>query len=281
MFAKWVSVFFSSKVWRWIKKVPLHWLFPIVVGGIVSFFVHRAVLMQSIVVFSCAYWLCIDIGVWIYERTWPLAWKSIAVSSSFCALMCIRMLLMHSFYSSMLEDQRSDAFKNLTIEHYDFGSANNPLRTMFTIRNNSGQDISRKHAMICAMRTLVAPPRIVKDVTTFLVPGGWNMVFGNEDPIESHIASDKTIEPGGDGESMACLSDFTDSTSQPNGLGPNGCLDLEITFWYALANQEEIEQEKRFHFLAYRGKDQKVSWYPEPADSTTDYCSQILEHTFR
>src|SRR5215469_3661812 len=41
------------------------------------------------------------------------------------------------------------------LEHEMFGSPNDLTNTLFTVRNNSGQPISRKHNLICCINSMV------------------------------------------------------------------------------------------------------------------------------
>jgi hypothetical protein len=264
------GIFGSRALQKWHKSFFGHPLVPLLLSIAIAVTGHNAALVRSVGLIICALWVAIDIGIWVSAKSWSIQWKSIQFSVTSCALFCGAMVLMWWFLSSTLQDQRDDAYRNLQFEHYSIGRTDEPMETTFSVRNYSGQIISKKHRMNCFIREFISndeAPIIFTGLTMFKANGSWYTTPA-EDPVQAHIPSDEVMEPGGDADTEDCLGFL-----RYRGATGTQCVDVRVTFWYALENQQDIEQEKRFQYVGYRDKNSNITWHPVLTDSQEDYCS--------
>ena len=163
---------------------------------------------------------------------------------------------------AQLQDQRDNVSLHLTANHYlPFGAVDDPMHSMFSVSNNSQYALSRRHQIVCITNLAVGNDGtgISGNNASGIVNG--HMTIGNI----PHVLSDTRLEPGGDAQTEPCLAYLKFKNTD--------CVDMELHFWYSLDTQPEVQQEKRFRFVAYKSKSGGFSWYPEPIDSPPEYCT--------
>lgn len=168
------------------------------------------------------------------------------------------------------QSERENVFDHLTVkQHIPAGSEDDPMYTMFTVINGGAFPISKKHQISCFTRFAVGNDgtSYTAGVTSWFLNG--HLVFGTPEQTP-HGLADSIIGPGGDAQTDACLRFF-------NYARGTDCVDMTLTFWYTLESQPDYEQEKKFRYVAYKGKNGSFYWYPEPVDSGENYCSSYLK----
>jgi hypothetical protein len=89
-------------------------------------------------------------------------------------------------------------------------------------------------------------------------------------PHLPHTATDSILKSGGDAVTEPCLGFFA-------FVHGTDCADVTLHFWYSLEAQPEVEQEKKFRYVAYKGKNGQFSWYTEPSESPENYCKRFYK----
>jgi len=282
----WYRIVFHGAFMRGpFKKISGHGTIPIIIGAAVVAEGHSQMLVRSIAVVVCAAWLGLDVGVWVSEYNWRRQFKAIVFCLASCILGCSAMGFMYYFLFSTLEDQRNETYQNLTASHsIPPGRGGDPMHTMFTVTNGSKNEISVKHEITCLTNYAVSNEipgdspiesrsSSIKNVMSAVV--GQSIVMGHPVGWLHHLAS-APLEPGGDAQTEECLAFFN------FGMGTK-CVDMTLIFWYSLESQAELEQEKKFRFVALKEENQLFEWYTEPTKRQGDYCTDLLtrERNFR
>jgi hypothetical protein len=270
--ALFTMVFANKQLQSWFKSIFRHGLFAILVAAGIAITGHSYMVLRSFGIILCAVWIILELGVWLSKKTWSLQRKAIIFSIGFCASCCFAMMVMYSFLDNTLADERTSVWQNLTPEHHTLGNADEPLDEMFTVRNNSEEEISGKNQISCAIHFLSEydGSMIFSHITMGFENGMW-VLSGTDDPtVLKHIPTGLPLNPGGDAQTTPCLSGI-----RLRGFKGASCVDMTLVFWYSLENQADVEQEKHFHFVGYRQVGRAVSWSQEPENSREDYCANF------
>jgi hypothetical protein len=260
---------FSHPIMRkQFKKFSGHGTFPIILGAAATATGHSQMLVRSIAVVVCAIWLSLDVGIWISEANWREQVKAIVFCASTWILCCLAMGIMYWFLLSTLEDQRTDVSQHLVPRHEVPPGEDDPMHTMFSITNGGSFDISRKHQITCFTRLALSSNG------TGVVSGMWSGVVDGHLTLSGselvHTSSDYVLRAGGDAVTEPCLQFFRFE----NGTS---CVDMDLIFWYSLDTQPNYEEEKKFRYVAYKGKNGEFMWYGEPVESSERYCKRFYK----
>jgi hypothetical protein len=262
--------FFDRELMRvYYKKIPGHWLFPIILGALVTATGHFSMFWRSIALVFCALFLSLDAGLWISERpSWSAGRKSILFSVTTCFLFCLVMYFMGQFLNSTLEEQRKEVLHDLTANHYlRRGAEDDPMSTMFSVTNNSQFALSRQHQIACFTNLAIGNGGTVKlqRLRSSIVNG--QLMVGDI----PHVLSDTGLRPGGDAQTDPCLAYLE--------FGNTDCVDVELEFWYSLDTQPDLPQEKKFRFVAIKSKTGGFDWYTQPIDYPSNYYCSYYDKT--
>jgi hypothetical protein len=133
------------------------------------------------------------------------------------------------------------------------------------VTNGSSFAISGAHQIICETILAVGNHGTspVFDNTSGFVNGF--LQIGNI----TRVRSGAILESGGDAQTEPCLRyfGFQEGTD---------CADIRIIFWYSLETQPKVDQEKRFRFVGYKGKNGAFSWQTQPVNARGSYCWSSL-----
>jgi hypothetical protein len=263
------TVFHSSLMRGPFKEVSGHGTIPTIIGAAVAATGHSQMLVRSLAVVICAVWLSLDVGVWLSKTKWSKQWKGIAfcISSSF--LCCLAMGIMYWFLASTLEDQHNETFQHLTANHYLVpGEEDDPMHTMFSVTNGGSYEISEKHGITCLTNLAVGNGGASVQGMFSWVADGKVHISGGIHTFGLPPAA-TTLLPGGDAQTDQCLNwwKFAKGTD---------CADITLIFWYSLESQPDVQREKSFRFVAYKGKNGQFSWYAEPQSLQGSYCTGAL-----
>jgi len=267
------SLFGNVAFWKKFKAVSGHVTIPILIGSAVTATGHSYMLVRSAAIIVCAVWLSLDIGVWTSETAWSQGRKAIVFCLATCILCCMGMGIMYWFLFSTLEDQRADVYQHLEIGHTTpSGHSDDPMFEIFSVTNRGSFDISKKHGITCLVNMAIGNRGTSRDSGMWLTSHGTRVSMGgNRSPDRTPATS--ILKGSGDTESEACLRFFGNSFVQ----GGSDCIDTTLSFWYSLETQEDVDQEKRYRFVAFRGPDGKFSWASESIDSKEDYCGSYFK----
>ena len=142
---------------------------------------------------------------------------------------------------------------------------------MFTVTNGGSFSISRKHQISCFTKLAVGNNGAaqVVGITSWVHAG--QLYVGTPIHTPQNLA-DSILNPGGDAQTDPCLKflNFAEGTD---------CVDITLTFWYALETQRDYEQEGKFRYVAYKDKRWlPFNWYGEPIDSKQNFCREYIKN---
>jgi hypothetical protein len=147
-----------------------------------------------------------------------------------------------------------------------------PMYTIFTIANGSGQTISRRHQIACLTNAAMGNHRELRLSGLFSGKGGdgtWWLSGGYEGARARYNSTlaNSTIRPGGDAETSGCLSwlKFKEGTD---------CVDVDLIFWYTLESQPSVDQEKIFRYVTHRQANGTFKWYQNPVNDPQVHCEK-------
>ena len=232
------------------KKVTSHPVVPTALGTAVAVTGHSEMFIRSIAMVVFALWLCIDVGIWLWESEWPpKPWKPMVFASVSCVSLLSVMIVMRWFLVSTLEDQQTDVYNKLSAQAF-LPPSGDPHGTMFTITNGGNTTIGGQHEIMC----------FVNLVTDRL--GGTTRHIG-----QIHTLSSVRILPGGDARSDPCLNVTIHE-------GAN-CFDVTVLFSYVLETQPADVKQKRFRFVAIVNG-VRFMWNRQPVELRQSYCEGFL-----
>jgi hypothetical protein len=166
--------------------------------------------------------------------------------------------------------ERDDVFQHLTVSHsLQPGTEDDPMHSMFSVANGGSIALS-KHWIVCYTNLAVGNggrSGIVKSPSV-IIDG--HAVIGDDVEPAIRVAHQNALRASGDEETDPCLNYF-------NFHEGTDCADVTVMFKYELETQPNIEQEKRFRFVAYKGSNGTFSWYGEPVNEEFSRCSQFLK----
>ncbi len=249
------------------KKISGHGAFPLAIGILLAATGSSAMMYRFVGLLICALWFSLDVGIWIAKANRTEFWKHWLFCATTYLWFLFAMLAMEGILKTSLADERNDVFQNLMLQHSLIsGSEDDPMRTMFTVKNNSHYDISRKHQLNCYTHLAVSMGDAeVSNISSRRLPVGW------ECGLIPRILSDSILSHGGDGQSEDCLGWYNFEKA-----GGTSCADVDVVFWYSLQSQPDFDQEKKFRLVAYRGKDGRFQWLEQPVDKPGSFCEQYI-----
>lgn len=144
-----------------------------------------------------------------------------------------------------------------------------PLRTRFTVTNDSGFAISARHRLLCGINLMaIRDDSMIHGPFVMQTSTGWYM--DNQELLSSPLPVLSRIKPGGDAQTDSCLSVFN---IRKDGLD---CADVFLRFDYYLEDQPNVIQQKAIRIIYQRVDGERPAWHGEPLESTTDYCFSYL-----
>jgi len=257
---------------RRAPKVFLYAPVALVLGVLIVFSGHGELYLRSWGALLIGLWLAFDLWAWLLKQEY--SWKFVIGWAATSVILIGVMGIMWWWMDGKLADQRSDVFQHL---EFSYTGGVDPMDTIFTVTNNSGYEISRKHELMCYTRTAIggAPGGSgrgsirVNNMTTFWRNGDLELAPAVEIAppfsVGPHGVARSTIGIGGDAQSEPCLIfwHFIEGTV---------CADVTIGFWYTLENQPDVDQEKDVRYFVQRDKN-GYHWIRESVgDKGTSYC---------
>lgn len=176
--------------------------------------------------------------------------KSVRYACRLCVAFFIALTVGISTRELTLKRQQDNAYDGLTASIQLPPSRVN-LDSTFTIKNESSQKISN-HALFCRVLLGVSPRAVISN-SLFIFP------TVNLGPLE----------PGGDADSQACISNAVQKSFIPPG-GFLSCMDVIVGIRYRLAFQPSVTRERDFRFVS--DSDREFVWYPIPLRTKTSPC---------
>jgi hypothetical protein len=229
--------------------------------------------LRSVVMLIASIMIIFPAGLWLAEAKNGLCRRYRHSLFTFIALglSCVLMLLMWKFLNAALEEQRKEAAERITLQYrIPHGLEHDPMFTIFTMKNGSKYQLSKRHGITCLTNVAVQ-----NDGVFIAGPGGplssWiqhgQMFTGSGTGIFDREA-DSELGAYGDSQSESCLS-FWGATFR----GGTSCADVTVTYWWSLANQPDAEQEKYLRIVTVRNaQDKTLEWFEEPINQQALYC---------
>ena len=174
--------------------------------------------------------------------------------------------------------ERDDVFNKLALDVATEGQ-NVYKTTQFTITNNGGSEISKKHEIACMIREAWNPEATVKLIDHLTVvqgTSGFHLMGANniEEVLRAPIPEFVPIAGGGgDGQSDSCLALFGNLDPQST----TACIDLRVEFIYSLTDQPSTLEHKPFRLVGFP-EGGSFKWKKEPYRSQKEYCEEIMQH---
>jgi len=190
-------------------------------------------------------------------KKWKFPWKAITFSVVWCAVFIAVMLTMQWLLKTKLEEFQSDAFTHLDGQLF---AGTNSAEPIFTFKNGglAEQTDMPKHQIICSVKSATYGANLAHPDMAF-ERNNFTMV---ED-------SDVTLtHGGGDGESVACLSEVNAIASSRWELA---CADLIFEYRYVIASDPTKWNEKKFRFATHQDGDH-LGWHRELVNKTDSNC---------
>jgi hypothetical protein len=234
--------------------------------------------LKSIGAIALAAWLAIDLWHALLKEKWR--WRFVIGWTSTSLLFIGGMLVMYWWLAGILQDQRDDVMSNLVANYQLHDPQGSPLKTLFTITNNSHYALSTKNKLMCHVNHAVGNDGTseqqyiwegekIDDRT-----GKWTGIFGGTSTTDTlwdilPTMPAARIEPGGDSTTAQCLTTigFKDSTD---------CIDVTLIFLYTLDTQPNMRQEKYFRYVGTMDSN-SFAWRRQPVESRTDYCQRFVK----
>jgi hypothetical protein len=144
------------------------------------------------------------------------------------------------------------------------GEEDDPLHTMFSITNGGNYALS-DHQIICNANLIVGNDGTsVEAGVASTIENGQRKFGGLEEARKYHTTVASPLLPNGDSETIPCMNYIV--------FGNLQCADITLIFDYWLETQPESRQEKKFRFVAEKGKHDAFSWYTQPILRSDSYC---------
>jgi len=249
-----------------------HGLVALVVAWLISYGGRGETRFKSAGVFLMAIWLIFEVWAWIVrQKPWDLhRWN---IGCTLTDFILIAALLVTAWFAiEELQKQRDDVWQNLRADPYVIGPRDDPMTTLFTVTNGSRFEISKKHQIICGVNIAIDQQHayILGPVETAIVNDKMVTLWSDNPDLFPHTLSTSRVTSGGDVQTDACLRvlNFASGTE---------CVDLTLTFWYALESQPDMEQQKRFRMVAFRNGDGEFKWVKESLNSGENYCQYAIK----
>jgi hypothetical protein len=234
-----------------VRKLLPHPVWGIMVATLIAFSGRGELQLRSVGLLLVSIWLSIDLWSWLLGR--KTQWKFVIGWAATSATLIGVMGIMYWWLDGKLQDQRDNAFQNLTAGHrLPPGVEDDPTYTMFSVINGGSFDIS-KHRIICH--------------TTLAVGNNGTSEFRGFNIEVPH--SDSVLKAGGDVSTDQCLHYHFEQETD--------CADVTLVFRFSLDTQPNFEQEKLFRFIAYKGRNGNFEWYGEPQEEPGSRCEQFLK----
>ena len=214
-------------------------------------------------------WLSIDLWAWLLRK--KTYWKFV-IGWVFTSLLLITAMgIMWLWLDSILQQQRADVFDRLDFNHLSSPAYNNnPLKTKFTVTNNSRYELSSKHWMYCLVNLAVGNDgsMVIGMISAQSLDGLW--FVPHKIPPLSKVPETAKIEAGGDAKTDECISAF----SFKEGVK---CVDVVIIVSYSLESQPLLEQRKLSRYVASKDETGSFVWYQEPIYDKKRYCESAFK----
>lgn len=257
----------QRKILSLFARVPKVFLYPvwgIVVAALITFSGRAELQLRSYGLVLIAMWLVVDLWAWLLPKN--TRWRFVVGWSGASVLLIGVMVIMWWWLDGKLKDQRDDVFAHLTPNHnLVLGEEDDPMHTMFTVSNNSAYDISRRHGITCFTNFVVGNSGTSYNRWTASWIDNGSMVFSGTVHTFDRPPASSPLLAGGDATTDPCLKTW-------GFVHGTDCADITLIFWYTLENQPDFKQEKKFRFIANKGKTGEFSWVPEPLESRDNYC---------
>jgi hypothetical protein len=230
------------------KRFAAHPITPLGLGALLSFANPGLLVPKFVVLLLLWGWLSIDAWLWLKELTALGRFRNALV----CALIAsagVGMLVAdRAFLLQELHARQQDTFEHLSAV-VTLPVSGDPYFSFFTVTNGATNRII-KHKMICGINVIVT--------VGYVILKGLNEIASS---------SDAPIEGDGDAQSDACLAFFRADNPR--------CVDVTLTFSYALEVQPELMGMKRFRFAGIQNAG-AFMWNRQPVAQQQSYCAAFI-----
>ena len=257
--------------------VRLHKLLPhpawgLMLGAAVSFVGRGDLALRSYALLFIALWLAVDLWAWLLTKPDPRRLNYCLGWTATSGMLIVVMWTMWWWLDGKLQDQRDDVHQHLTATHQlRPGEEDDPMHTAFSVSNDSASVISRRHGITCLTNLSVGNDETSssRSVVSWVWPNGTIGYSGSVHTFDLPSASSPLL-PGGDAQTDPCLQGWA-------FVHGTACADITLIFWYSLEDQPDSQQEKRFRFVATKGKTGQFQWSPQPVQSPQLYCASYFK----
>jgi len=277
--AKPVSGWLENQTASIFGKIPKAFLYApvaVLVGALIAGTGRGELLFRSIGFFLVALWLSVDLWAWLLRkkvqaknlRWWQSCKFAIGWACTSILLIIVAKTVLWGL-SNQFEDQRKNTWLNLRLEHEPGIGTSDPMFEQFTVINAGDFDISKKHQLVCWVNLAVPNEHGGLAVS--------NLATSEDSKGDVHMAapapvlfvpSDSVVHSGGDVQTHKCLQYFE--------FLHTGCVDVSVIFWYALENQQDVEQTKTFRLVAVNDGNDHFTWSKQNKDDPHMFCDEYI-----
>lgn len=187
-------------------------------------------------------------------------WGGVTLILAFIAL-CLYLTLI-----AKLGYERDEVARNLDIT-YEMPAGGDVLDSKFSIKNNSGFDISKRHQITCMVDLVVngaGYPMLTNMMMIDTGHGSWSI--GSPKPF-TPATRDFPIRAYGDEQTDSCLAAIKGQTIS--------CADIFVDFSYYLEDQHQVQDRLQRIFFTRNGSG-TLGWQGQPIQSKEDFCYTYL-----